>query len=107
MQASEVQAVNVTAHSATVEWKILYLAFTPEQYVVMYSGESSSLDQARPILSSGTDLSVSNVTYNTSLEDLSPHRQYFYQVQSANTYGETTSAIMEFMTLEAGQYNYS
>ena len=70
---------------------------------MMYSGESSSLDQEGPIFSSGTDLSVSNVTYSTPLQDLSPHREYFYQLRSANTYGETTSAIMELTTLEAGQ----
>lgn len=103
LEASELQVVNVTAYTASVEWKIPYLSFTPEQYVVMYSGESSSLDLVRPILRSGTDLSVSNVTYSTSLQDLSPHREYFYQLRSANTYGETTSAIMAFTTLEAGQ----
>lgn len=95
--------MNITTYSATVKWLSPYLTFTPEQYTVNYGTERDSLNQMGPVLSSSTDISVSNITYNISLQNLTPHTEYFYQLLSTNTYGETTSAIMTFTTSEAGE----
>ncbi len=94
--------MNITSYSATVQWATPYLAYTQEQYNVNYGTARDSLDQTSPTLSSTTDISASNITYDMPLQDLAPNTAYYFQLHSMNTYETTTSGIMAFTTLEAG-----
>lgn len=102
MQPAVVQAVNITSTSATVQWVVPYLSYTPEQYTVLYGTAEAMLDQRSTTLSSTTDITSLNVTYEVVIEELVPNTVYYFQLHSANTIGETTAAVMTFMTLEAG-----
>jgi hypothetical protein len=97
-------AVNITAYSAAVEWVIPYLAYAQEQYTISYSTTRESLTQSSPVLSSSTDITASNITYDISIQDLTPNTVYYFQLLSTNMYGMTSSSIMMFRTLEAGKY---
>lgn len=88
----------------TVQWVVPYLAYTQEQYTVNYGSVRGSLDETSPVLSSTTDLSVSNITYDMSLQGLVPNTVYYFQIHGTNMYGTSASTIMTFTTLEAGMY---
>ena len=96
------QTVNISSISVTVQWMVPYLSYTPEQYTVYYGTVRERLDMRSTTLSSTTDISASNTTYEISLQGLTPNTAYFYQLRSVNTYAETTTAVMTFMTSEAG-----
>ena len=97
--------MNVTAYSMTLQWVTLYLAYTQEQYTINFGTTRDSLSRSSPILSSTTDISASNVTYDISIQDLSPNTAYYFQIRIMNSYGETTTGIMTFTTSEAGKIN--
>ena len=97
--------MNVTTYSATLQWVTPYLAYTQEQYTINFGTTRDSLSQSSPVLSSTTDISASNVTYDISIQDLSPNTVYYFQIRIMNSYGETTTGIMTFTTSEAGKIN--
>ena len=102
VQPATVQAVNITSTSATVQWVVPYLSYTPEQYIVLYGTAEAMLDQTSTTLDSTTDITSLNVTYQVVIEGLVPNTLYHFQLRSTNTIGETTAAVMTFMTSEAG-----
>lgn len=104
VQPSDVQAVNISSSSATVQWVVPYLAYTPEQYTVYYGTARERLNLRTTSMNSNTDISVSNTTYEISLQALTPNTVYYYQLHSENTHAETTTVVMMFMTSEAGMY---
>ena len=97
------QTVNTSSSSVTVQWVIPYLAYTPEQYTIYYGTVREMLNLRSPSLNSIADISASNITYEISLQALTPNTVYYYQLHSMNTYVETTTAVMMFMTSEAGK----
>ena len=101
-QPTRVQTVNITSTSVTVQWVIPHLSYTPEQYTINYGTARETLDQRSAVLSSRADISLSNTTYQLTLQGLAPNTNYFFQLRSMNSYGETTTEIMTFMTSEAG-----
>lgn len=106
-QPALVQAVNVTSTSATVQWVIRRLSYTPEQYTINYGISRETLDLRSTILSSTTNISTLNTTYELTLQGLAPNTAYFYLLRSVNTYGEAATPVMTFTTSEAGTNCYS
>ena len=102
IQPTTVQTVNITSASATVQWLIPYISYTPEHYTIDFGTAREMLHLRSPTLSSSTDISALNITYALTLQALVPNTVYFFQLQSVNTYGETTTPVMMFATLEAG-----
>lgn len=68
----------------------------------MFGTDRETLDIRSPTLSSSADISALNITYALTLQGLVPNTVYFFQLQSVNTYGATTTPVMMFVTLEAG-----
>ena len=101
-QPTTVQTVNITSGSATVQWLIPYISYTPEQYAINFGTARETLVFRSPTLSSSMDISALNITYVLTLQGLAPNTVYFFQLQSVNTYGETTTPVVMFATLEAG-----
>lgn len=101
-QPTRVQTVNITSTSVTVQWVVPHLSYTPEQYTINYGTARETLDQRSAVLSSHADISLSNTTYQLTLQGLAPNTNYFFQLRSMNSFGETTTEIMAFMTSEAG-----
>lgn len=100
---SAVQIVNTSFSSVIVQWVVPYLAYTPEQYTIYYGTTRERLDLRSPSLSSNIDISASNTTYEIPLQALTPNTVYYYQLHSVNTYAETTTAVLMFVTSEAGK----
>jgi hypothetical protein len=86
-----------------VQWVIPHLAYTPELYTIYYGTVRERLNLRSPSLNSIADISATNTTYDISLQALTPNTVYYYQLHSVNTYAETTTAVMMFMTSEAGK----
>ena len=103
MQPSGLQAVNITAYSVIVQWVVPYLNYTQEQYIVIYGISREILNLSSLTVASSTDISASNITYNTSMRGLIPNTAYYFQLRSINSFGTTLSEIMIFTTLEAGK----
>ena len=104
MQPTLVMTVNITSTSATVQWAVPYLAYTPEQYTIHYGLDRESLDHMSNTIHSIQDISAKNRTYENSLHELAPNKVYYFEIHSENTFGETTTALMMLTTSEAGTY---
>ena len=105
MQPTLVMTINITSTSATVQWVVPYLAYTPEQYTIRYGLDRELLDHMSTTIHSTQDISAKNKTYENSLHELAPNKVYYFEIHSENTFGETTTALMMLTTLEAGTYN--
>lgn len=96
--------VNITSTSATVQWIVPYLAYTPEQYTIYYGLDRESLDYVSTVVHSTKDISAENRTYENPLYELAPNKVYYFKIHSENTFAETTTASMTLTTSEAGMH---
>ena len=97
-------ASKIGTTTATVEWTISKLAFTPESYVVQYGTSEESLEFTSDYVHSGKNFSIENATYQTQLSSLSPNTLYYYQVIAANTAeNNSTNSPIEQFTTENGK----
>ena len=89
---------NTGATSATIEWTVPIVIYTPESYVVNYIA-GASLGQ--PLMSvpvqSGTDFESENQIFSVDLTGLVDNTTYSYQVVATNSVGSTTSAPQSFI----------
>ena len=86
-----------TVDSSVISWAVDQLAYTPEQYVIKYSTDSSSLSTISQPLSSGDDIYLTNAVYRQEITDLSVGSTYYYQILSSNSEGARESGIMSFV----------
>lgn len=87
-----------------MQWVVPYLAYTPEEYTIVYGFGRESLDHMSTTIYSSQDISAINRTYESSLYDLVPNTVYYFQIHSVNTFGETTTTVMTLTTSEAGTF---
>ena len=99
----QVMATNVAATSATVVWNIPAIIYTAESYSVQYGVEENMLDQSTNSISSGSDTTIVDQTYNITLQNLHPDYTYYYQVTAVNTLFSTSTEVFSFQTPEAGK----
>ena len=89
---------NTGATSATIEWTVPIVIYTPESYVVNYIA-GACLGQ--PLMSvpvqSGTDFVSENQIFSADLTGLVDNTTYSYQVVATNSVGSTTSAPQSFI----------
>ena len=86
---TNLQSTVTSFSTATISWSITRVAYTPETYVVMYGTNPLDLNQRSPTISG-----VSGVAeYSVGLTGLQHGTLYYYQVQSTNTIGSTSSAL--------------
>ena len=78
--------------TATVSWSVSRVAYTPENYTVVYGTNQLNLNQRSTTISgvSGT------TSYSVELAQLQHGTRYCFQVQSTNTVGSTHSAVASF-----------
>ena len=98
-----IDAINITAYSATIVWQVPSLAYSQERYNVSYGRTRSPLTNSLIITGTTVDRATSNMTYDTIISNLIPNTMYYYQLSSMNSQGMVTSNVMEFMTSEAGK----
>ena len=100
--ATNVMAVNVTGRTAVIMWTISRVTFTPEEYVVYYSLSSDSLTMTSEVLY-GSDLEAVSVTYKVTLSELEQLSTYYYQVVSSNSLSSSSTAVLNFTTMQDGK----
>ena len=103
VQPIDLSVTDISSNSALVQWVVPYIAYTPEEYVVYYGTTQTFLNQWTSVLSSPTDLSVTNTTYASNVTGLEANRAYYFYINSTNSYGGVLTMIMNFTTLEAGK----
>ena len=88
--------------TAVVEWTVSVIAYTPESYVVEFGEDSGSLSRTSGLLHSGDDITVVNIEYTTTLQDLKPYTTYHFRVKSTNNFSDTYSIETTFTPTESG-----
>ena len=90
-------ATAVTHNSATIRWTVPSIAYTPETYVVRYG--TTNVNRVSNEMSSGSDISVTDLTLSVQLTGLEQLTEYMYEVQSSSSMGRATTSSREtFMT---------
>ena len=87
------------ATTATVQWAVPLIAYTPETYVVSYSTGSLTRQvlMSDPV-ESGADFEAVNQMFSVELTGLNPNTAYNYQVISSNIIGTSTSEAKNLTT---------
>ena len=104
--------VVTTATSAVIQWSVPVVTYSPEQYTVYYTTNSSGCptnsDEGynKSVTVYGlnhTDFfTIRDQQYNVTLNNLHPHTVYCYKVVVSNTEGRNESMMRMFETMETG-----
>ena len=103
VQPIRLSVTDISSNSALVHWIVPHIAYTPEQYIVYYGTSQTFLSRRTSVLSSPTDLAVTNATYASNITGLEANRAYYFYINSTNSYGGVLTMTMNFTTLEAGK----
>ena len=99
MQPTNVRAISTDATTATVQWTVPLIAYTPETYMVSYStGNVNFQVRMSDPVKSGADFDAVNRMFSVELTGLEPNTSYNYQVISSNTVGTNTSKSQSLNT---------
>jgi len=90
---------NTTYTTATLEWTVPYIAYTPETYYLKYGSTLTSISQFSHIVTGSTDLKSTNRVYSLQLAGLLHNITYYYQLVAQNTYASTQSSVLSFVTI--------
>ena len=104
-QPTSVRYTNTTHSTATIEWRVQSITYTPETYYVEYGTSPSVLDQQSLSTGSGDDLTVMNQIYSLDITGLSSNTTYYYRVVSANSFASTRSSVGSFVTVSLRKIN--
>ena len=99
----DLTATDITTSSAIIEWRVPFVAYTTEEYVVLYGTDENALDQMSDIVTGGTDTSAENQIYSVTLDGLETFTIYYFQVRAENTYSFTLSMQSQFTTQQDGK----
>ena len=107
MQATNVRVGSTDATTATVQWTVPTIAYTPETYIVSYSTGSlrHQVLMSDPV-ESGADFDAVNQMFSVELTGLEPNTAYNYQVISSNTENTITSASQSLNTTAGKLISY-
>ena len=97
-----VGASQISQDSATIQWTVPSIAYTPETYVVEYGAGINVFGG-----SSRNDVEAVNKTYNVTLKNLTPGTNYTYAIIAQNYFSQSTSkTISSFTTNTTGETTY-
>ena len=107
MQPNDLTVISTDATTATVQWTVPLIAYTPETYVVSYStgGLTRQVLMSDPV-ESGADFDAVNQMFSVELTGLEPNTAYNYQVVSSNTNGSNTSESESLNTTAGNLISY-
>ena len=98
MEPTNLMDIATSFNSATIQWTVPLIAFTPETYVVHYGTNMGSLDLMSDPVESGDDFEAVNTIFTVQLKGLNPGTMYYYQVNATNSNASTLSDIELFQT---------
>ena len=90
--------ISTSFDSATIQWTVPLIAFTPETYVVHYGTNIGSLNLMSDPVESGYDFEAVNIIFTIHLNGLHPGTLYYYQVSATNSNASILSDIELFQT---------
>ncbi len=90
--------------TATIQWTIPLIAYTPETYVVYYGTDMSTLDRKSDTVSSGNDFAATNIRLFVELVGLTFSTEYYYQLVANNTFASNSSEVMNFTTPQRSKF---
>ena len=91
--------INTTFTTATLQWTVPYIAYTPETYQIYHGTDETMLDLSSKTVTGSSDLEVINQVFTVDLTELIHDTTYYYQVIATNSYTTTESDITTFMTI--------
>ena len=97
--ATSTRYINGSHSTATIEWRVSAISYTPENYTVEYGTSSSSLTERSTTLSSSSDLTVTNMLYSVTITGLSSNTTYYYRVVSSNGFFSTATSQRSFVSV--------
>lgn len=74
------------------------VAYTPENYTVIYGTNRSILNDTSARVLGTPDITAINQIYSVTLRGLQPNTRYYYQVVATNSIGMNLSVIAELVT---------
>ena len=89
--------ISTSFDSATIQWTVPQIAFTPETYVVHYGTNMGSPNVMSDPVESGDDFEAENQVYSVPITGLEAVTDY-YMVVSTSTGGTTNSDVESFTT---------
>ena len=92
--------ISTSSDSATIQWTVPLIAFTPETYVVHYGTAMASLNLMSDPVESRDDFLAVNQVFSAELTKLVHYTTYYFQVTAANTYGFNRTEMKNFQTKE-------
>ena len=101
--SASLEAANAT--SANISWLVRLIAYTPENYSVLYGYSSDSLTFRSIIIEGTRNITASFQLYAATLSSLQPFTQYYYAVEAQNRFAVSLSDIHTFRTAEAGKWS--
>ena len=94
----------VSSESAQVQWLIPDVAYTPENYTVVYGEFPSQLTSSSDVVLGSDDVRDVNQMYSATLLDLEPNTTYYYQVVASNSIGTNSSDVELLVTPLPSKY---
>ena len=89
---------NVFDNNVTVQWLVTSLGYGPESYRVLYGLPGAELDMESPVVTSGDDITVTNLPLSVQLTGLMPGTMYIYQLEVNNSANTVLSSVQSFTT---------
>ena len=83
----QVSAQQITPNSATIQWTVPSIAYTPETYVVEYGTSEDNLNLTSDSQHSGPNISIGSRSYSVQLSGLRVATLYYFSVVATNTVG--------------------
>ncbi|XP_019860243.1 PREDICTED: protein sidekick-1-like, partial [Amphimedon queenslandica] len=93
-------AVNIRYNSATIRWIVPSIAYTPEEYVVLYGINSTNMNGLSSVVNGSTNFRITDSVLTVDLFDLTHDTVYYFRIRSTNTEGSTESSANSFKTRE-------
>lgn len=90
---------NTTHSTATIEWRVSTINYTPERYNVEYGISSTILNGRSDFVQSGSDITIMNNVYSTTITELSSNTTYYYRVVATNSFSSTATSQNTFVTV--------
>ena len=92
---------------ATINWIVTTIAYTPENYFIVYGLSNNTLNLRSTAVEGVTNLTATNLAYSATITGLRPFTQYYYRIDALNTFTTTEGTIQAFRTTEAGNCKIS
>ena len=81
-----------------MQWLVTSLSYGPESYRVLYGLSGAELDMESPVVTSGDDITVTNLSLSVLLTGLMPDTTYSYQLKVNNSFHVAQSSVQIFNT---------